>query len=49
MAKFIENVGRDTLKRLDYVGGLSIGLWAAVRALGTTLPVTETAIAGKLP
>ena len=40
MAKFIESVGRDTLKRLDYVGGLSIGLWAAVRALGTTLPVT---------
>ena len=39
MAKFIESVGRDTLKRLDYVGGLSIGLWGAVRALRATLPV----------
>jgi len=40
MAKFVESVGRDTLKRLDYVGGLSIGLWDAVRALRTTLPLT---------
>ena len=24
MAKFIESVGKDTLKRLDYVGGLSM-------------------------
>jgi len=40
MAKFVESVGRDTLKRLEYVGGLSIGLWAAVRALRAALPVT---------
>jgi phospholipid/cholesterol/gamma-HCH transport system permease protein len=40
MAKFVESIGRDTLKRLDYVGGLSIGLWDAVRALRTTLPLT---------
>ena len=40
MATLNENVGRATLKHLDYVGGLSIQLWAAVRALGTALPVT---------
>jgi len=41
MAKFteaVESVGRATLDRLDYVGGLSIGFWSAVRALPTTLP-----------
>jgi len=40
MAKFIESVGRDTLKRLEYVGGLSIGMWTAVRALRVALPIT---------
>src|SRR2546430_14795203 len=40
MATLNEKVGRATLKHLDYVGGLSMQLWAAVRALGATLPVT---------
>jgi phospholipid/cholesterol/gamma-HCH transport system permease protein len=40
MATLTENVGRATLKQLDYVGGLSIQLWATLRALGTALPVT---------
>jgi len=40
MANFTENVGRATLNRLDYVGNLSLGLWAAVRALRTTLPLS---------
>jgi len=40
MATFTESVGRATLKHLDYAGGLSIQLWAAVRALGAALPVT---------
>jgi len=39
MATFTEGVGKATLKHLDYVGGLSIQLWAAVRALGTALPL----------
>jgi len=38
MATLAEGVGKSTLKHLDYVGGLSIQLWAAIRALGTTLP-----------
>jgi phospholipid/cholesterol/gamma-HCH transport system permease protein len=40
MATLSERVGRSTLIHLDYVGGLSIQLWAAVRALGATLPFT---------
>jgi phospholipid/cholesterol/gamma-HCH transport system permease protein len=40
MATLNERVGRATLSHLDYVGGLSIQLWAAVRALRTTLPFT---------
>jgi phospholipid/cholesterol/gamma-HCH transport system permease protein len=40
MANFTQSVGKATLKRLDYVGGLSLGLWATVRALHTTLPFT---------
>lgn len=40
MATLNERVGRATLSHLDYVGGLSIQLWAAVRALGATLPFT---------
>jgi phospholipid/cholesterol/gamma-HCH transport system permease protein len=39
MATLTESVGKATLKQLDYVGGLSIQLWAAVRALGAALPV----------
>jgi len=38
MANFVENVGKATLKRLDYLGGLTIGTWDTFRALGTTLP-----------
>jgi phospholipid/cholesterol/gamma-HCH transport system permease protein len=40
MATLNERVGRATLNQLDYIGGLSIQLWAAVRALGAALPVT---------
>ena len=40
MATFTESLGRATLKHLDYVGGLSTQLWAAIRALGAALPVT---------
>jgi phospholipid/cholesterol/gamma-HCH transport system permease protein len=36
----IENAGKATLNLLDYVGGLTIQLWAGVRALGTTLPIS---------
>jgi phospholipid/cholesterol/gamma-HCH transport system permease protein len=38
MATLTESVGKATLKHLDYVGGLSLQLWAAVRALGAALP-----------
>jgi phospholipid/cholesterol/gamma-HCH transport system permease protein len=38
MSTLIESAGRRSLKDLDYVGGLSIQWWAAVRALGTSLP-----------
>lgn len=38
MANLTEAVGRATLKHLEYVGGLSIQAWSAVRALGATLP-----------
>lgn len=40
MATLIESAGRRTLKDLDYIGGLSIQWWAAVRALKTALPFT---------
>jgi len=40
MATLIESAGRRTLKDLDYLGGLSIQWWAAVRALKTALPFT---------
>src|SRR5258708_31184533 len=39
MVALIEDVGRATLGLFDYVGGLSLQLWAAVRALGTVLPI----------
>src|ERR1700726_3927378 len=38
MATVIEGIGRKTLNQLDYVGGLSIQLWAALRAMGASLP-----------
>ena len=40
MANFTERLGKATLDRLEYVGGLSIGMWAAVRALRVALPMT---------
>jgi ABC-type transporter Mla maintaining outer membrane lipid asymmetry permease subunit MlaE len=40
MATLTESVGKATFKHLDYVGGLSIQLLAAVRALGAALPFT---------
>jgi non-heme chloroperoxidase len=39
MVDVIEDVGRATLNLFDYVGGLSIQMWTALRALGTTLPI----------
>lgn len=39
MTALLEDVGRSTLNLFDYVGGLTIQLWAGLRALGTTLPV----------
>jgi hypothetical protein len=33
MATLTESVGRKTLTYLDYVGGLTIQLWAALRAI----------------
>lgn len=38
MATLIEGVGKETLNHLDYVGGLSIQFWAALRAMGASLP-----------
>jgi phospholipid/cholesterol/gamma-HCH transport system permease protein len=39
MAALIEGVGKKTLNQLDYVGGLSIQLWASLRAMGASLPI----------
>src|SRR5260370_41828563 len=39
MAALSDSVGRKTLNYLDYVGGLSTQLWAALRAMGASLPV----------
>src|ERR1700732_1211671 len=39
MATLIEAVGRETLNQLDYLGGLSIQMWAALRAIGASLPI----------
>jgi phospholipid/cholesterol/gamma-HCH transport system permease protein len=36
----IENVGRATVNLLDYVGGLTVQLWAGLRALRTALPIS---------
>ena len=40
MTVLIENVGRATINLLDYVGGLTVQLWAGLRALRTTLPIS---------
>src|SRR6202451_935671 len=39
MPTLTESVGRKTLNHLDYVGGLSIQLWEALRAMGASLPL----------
>jgi phospholipid/cholesterol/gamma-HCH transport system permease protein len=39
MAALIEDVGKKTLNQLDYVGGLSIQLWASLRAMGASFPI----------
>lgn len=39
MANLLENTGRATLNRLDYLGNLNIQLWATLRAMGKALPV----------
>ena len=39
MTALIEDVGRATLNLFDYVGGLTLQLWAGLRALPVTLPI----------
>ena len=39
MAALIEGAGKKTLNQLDYVGGLSIQLWASLRAMGASFPI----------
>ena len=39
MTALTENAGRATFNLLDYVGGLTVQLWAGLRALPTTLPI----------
>lgn len=38
MANVLEDLGRKTLNELDYVGSLSIQLWATLRAMTNALP-----------
>lgn len=40
MTALIEDVGRATLSLFEYVGGLTVQLWAGLRALPATLPIT---------
>ena len=40
MTALIENAGRATLNLLDYVGGLTVQLWAGLCSLGTVLPIS---------
>ena len=40
MTALIENAGKATLNLLDYIGGLTVQLWAGLRALRTTLPIS---------
>lgn len=39
MATFVENVGRSTLRGIDYVGSLSIQSYASIRSLRAVLPI----------
>jgi len=43
----IENVGKATVNLLDYAGGLTVQLWAGLRALGTTLPISGSRLRWK--
>ena len=38
MATVLEDVGRNTIAQLDYVGSLNIQLWATLRAMVSALP-----------
>src|ERR1700757_1983857 len=38
MATVLEDVGKRTIRELDYVGSLNIQLWATLRAIGNALP-----------
>jgi len=38
MANVLENVGKNTLGHLDYVGSVNIQWWATLRAMGSALP-----------
>jgi phospholipid/cholesterol/gamma-HCH transport system permease protein len=38
MANVLENVGKNTLEHLDYVGSVNIQWWATLRAMGSALP-----------
>src|SRR5438128_2307601 len=39
MANILEIAGRETLRKLDYVGSLNIQLWETLRAMRSALPV----------
>ena len=39
MANLLENVGRETLSELDYVGKLNIQVWETLRSMRRALPV----------
>ena len=39
MPNILENTGRETLNKLDYVGSLNIQLWATLRGIRTALPL----------
>src|SRR4029077_18046383 len=39
MANVLEIAGRETLRKLDYVGSLNIQLWDTLRAMRSALPV----------
>ena len=38
MATLVKNVGKSTLRGVDYLGSLSVQSWAATRSLGAVLP-----------
>src|SRR5271165_1865660 len=39
MASLLEITGREVIKQLDYIGRLSMQLWATLRAMRTALPL----------